>query len=154
MERRKKCDKYVVIPVLIMIFIFVQSAFPADLSSRESGLIVSLVRHFIDASPQAITFAVRKCAHFTEYLALGWSLLRPVSERLRGKAAGTAFLTAWLIGAVYAVTDEIHQIFVKDRSCEFGDILIDSAGVLTGLVIAIIVITIKQNRHHETEKNT
>ena len=78
---------YKIIPVLIMIFIFVQSAFPADLSSRESGLIVSLVRHFWDADPETITFTVRKCAHFIEYLALGWSLLLPVTNRF-GRPGG------------------------------------------------------------------
>ena len=51
-EEKNTKKIYKIIPVLIMIFIFVQSAFPADLSSRESGLIVSLVRHFWDADPE------------------------------------------------------------------------------------------------------
>ena len=139
-----------IIPVLIMIFIFVQSAFPADLSSRESGLIVSLVRHFWDADPETITYAVRKCAHFIEYSALGWSLLLPVTNRF-GRCGG---LYAWVFGSLYAVTDEIHQIFVEGRSCELGDILLDSAGVLTGLLIAFALSMIragKQNHKHKEE---
>ena len=41
---------------------------------------------------------------------------------------------AFAIGALYAVSDEIHQIFVPGRSCELRDILIDSAGVLVGIL--------------------
>ena len=139
---------YKIIPVLIMIFIFVQSAFPADLSSRESGLIVSLVRHFWDADPETITFTVRKCAHFIEYLALGWSLLLPVTNRF-GRPGG---LYAWVFGSLYAVTDEIHQIFVEGRSCEFSDILLDSAGVLTGLLIALALAKIRAASHSLKEE--
>ena len=139
---------YKIIPVLIMIFIFVQSAFPADLSSRESGLIVSLVRHFWDADPETITFTVRKCAHFIEYLALGWSLLLPVTNRF-GRPGG---LYAWIFGSLYAVTDEIHQIFVEGRSCEFSDMLLDSAGVLTGLLIALALAKIRAASHSLKEE--
>ncbi len=134
-------------PVIIMIFVFVQSAFPADLSSRESGLIVSLVRHFWDADPETITFTVRKCAHFIEYLALGWSLFLPVCNRF-GRLGG---LYAWVFGSLYAVTDEIHQIFVEGRSCELGDMLLDSAGVLTGLLIAFALRMIRAGRQSHKE---
>ena len=140
---------YKIIPVLIMIFIFVQSAFPADLSSRESGLIVSLVRHFWDADPETITFTVRKCAHFIEYLALGWSLLLPATKRF-GRTGG---LYAWIFGSLYAVTDEIHQIFVEGRSCEFSDMLLDSAGVLTGLLIAAVIGILHAGKQNESRKN-
>ena len=44
-------------------------------------------------------------------------------------------LTAWLIAAAYAVTDEIHQLFVPGRSCEFRDICIDAVGVLAGVLL-------------------
>ena len=147
-EEKNTKKIYKLIPVFIMIFIFVQSAFPADLSSRESGLIVSLVRHFWDADPETITYVVRKCAHFIEYLALGWSLLLPVTNRF-GRFGG---LYAWVFGSLYAVTDEIHQIFVKERSCELSDVLLDSAGVLTGLLIAFAFSMIRAGRQSHKEE--
>ena len=153
MTRRRKIES--ILPVLIMIFIFVQSAFPSELSGRESGLIVSFIRLFWEADPEKISFAVRKCAHFTEYLALGLSLLFPVKERFEGRAARghegikpvtAAFFSSWIFGTLYAVTDEIHQIFVEGRSCELRDMLIDSAGVLTGLVIALLILRRKRRK--------
>ena len=44
-------------------------------------------------------------------------------------------LCAWAIGTAYAVTDEIHQLFVPGRSCELRDICIDAVGVLCGCLI-------------------
>ena len=128
-----------------MVFIFAQSALPSELSSEESGVIVDLIMRVIeDILPygrEAIVFAVRKGAHFTEYLILGAVLVPAVKE---WREAGSRLLTAggapasWLIGTVYAVTDEFHQSFVPGRSCEFRDIVIDSGGVLTG-VLAVMV---------------
>ena len=44
-------------------------------------------------------------------------------------------LPPWAAGTLFAVTDEIHQIYVSGRSCEFRDILIDSCGVALGVLL-------------------
>ena len=141
MSAEKKRQNRILIPVLIMIFIFVQSAFPADLSSRESGFIVSLVRLFWKADPEVITHVVRKCAHFIEYLALGWSLMAPARDRF--ETTSKVLIYSWIFGSLYAVTDEIHQIFVDGRSCQFSDFAVDSAGVLTGLLIGCAIYALR-----------
>ena len=56
---------------------------------------------------------------------------------------------AWLIGTAYAVTDEFHQSFVPGRSCEFRDIVIDSCGVLTGVLAALLAGWIRAQREKE-----
>ena len=33
---------------------------------------------------------------------------------------------------LYAISDEIHQLFIVNRSCELRDVLIDMIGVLIG----------------------
>ena len=40
-----------------------------------------------------------------------------------------------IIGILYAITDEIHQLFVPGRSGRILDIGIDSLGVITGIFI-------------------
>ena len=60
-------------------------------------------------------------------------------------AAGGA-LAAWLIGTAYAVTDEFHQSFVPGRSCELRDVMIDSCGVLTGVLLATLVGWIRRGK--------
>ena len=163
-----------------MVFIFIQSALSSDLSSEESGVVVDLImRAFEDILPygrETIVFAVRKGAHFTEYLILGAVLVPAVKEwseasrlsgggadlpeasaRLAGTGTGAQEAAsrlliaggapaAWLIGTAYAVTDEFHQAFVPGRSCELRDVVIDSCGVLTGVLAALLAGWIRERR--------
>lgn len=140
MQNRKKRLFPLVITILIMAFIFLQSALPADLSKEESNLIVQALIEFLHVDPKVLSFAVRKCAHFTEYLLLGLSLFATVREydpvRLeRNEQWRRTALLSWGIGALYALTDEVHQAFVPGRSCEIRDMLIDSCGVAAGVLI-------------------
>ena len=133
----KKKKIYTLITILIMVFIFIQSALPADLSSMESGLISGFLAKLLDQDPEAMSFLIRKCAHFTEYMILGISLFLTMGEYLASAAVFSwrVFFSAWGIGAFYALTDEIHQIFSPGRSCELRDMCIDCAGLLTGILL-------------------
>ena len=131
-----------IMPWLIMAFIFVQSALPADLSSEESSFLVDWICRYIQADPEVVTVVVRKAAHFSEYLVLGISLGAAVSagvaekkNRKWNEGSGLILMQAGLIGVLYAVSDEIHQRFVPGRSGELRDILIDSVGVICGLML-------------------
>lgn len=114
-----------------MVFIFVQSALPGDLSGAESNVIVQAIVRLTGADGAALSFFVRKAAHFTEYAVLGGLLAVCVRDFGRG------FLPAWGIGALYAVTDEIHQAFVPERACAVMDMGIDAAGVACGVLIVL-----------------
>jgi len=143
MTLSKKGIIYITITLAIMVFIFIQSALTADISSRESSLIVDILAKYFKANPDLITTIVRKCAHFLEYLCLGASLFLTVRE-ISGKPVlhrpGFSVLIPWIIGTLYAVTDEIHQHFVPGRSCEARDMLIDSCGILTGVIVVFLFI--------------
>ena len=68
---------------------------------------------------------LRKCAHVTEYAVLAFLLRRALS-------------TPWAFAAAvgYAITDEFHQTFVRGRHGAPRDVLIDSIGIVIGLVVA------------------
>ena len=68
---------------------------------------------------------LRKLAHLVEYAILGGLLLRA----LRREPAAVA------LGSLYAVTDEIHQSFVAGRHGSPLDWLIDTLGVVAGVVL-------------------
>ena len=68
---------------------------------------------------------LRKCAHLTEYAILGALLLRAL-----GREA-----PAFLAGVAYAVTDELHQHFVRGRHASPVDVAIDAVGVAVGMLI-------------------
>ena len=67
---------------------------------------------------------LRKGAHVTEYAILGLLLLRAIGREL----------PAFLIGVGYAITDELHQHFVRGRHASPVDVAIDSTGVLLGIL--------------------
>ena len=148
--------KFTVIVIAIMAFIFFQSALPADLSSRESGRVVDLlVRLFQGIMPidrQTMVFIVRKGAHFAEYTILGGFLVPAVTEWMAvdktpvPDSVRSIRIISWLVGTLYAVTDEVHQYFVPGRSCELRDIGIDSCGVLAGVLVVSLLMRSKERR--------
>ncbi len=84
---------------------------------------------------ELFVFIVRKTAHFTEFAALGISLMLLLREyRLRHAAPW-----AWAIGTVYAGTDELHQYFNGTRTPSLRDVGIDSAGVLFGILVIMLL---------------
>ena len=136
------------ITALLMIFIFIQSALPADLSQQESGVIVLMLSRFLSADQEVLSFAVRKCAHFTEYMLLGMSLYVTVGEFFSfEEGSAVVHPVSWGIGTLYAVTDEVHQHFVPGRSCEIRDILIDSCGVAAGVLLMTIIRSVRGRRN-------
>jgi VanZ family protein len=67
----------------------------------------------------------RKLAHLAEYAVLGALLYRA----LRREPA------AIVLGSLYAVTDEVHQTFVSGREGSPLDWLIDTVGVVAGVLL-------------------
>ena len=92
------------------------------------------------------SYLVRKTGHMCEYAMLGVlvSLLLYTFERIRKntKWFGRLLLATYGIVILYAVSDELHQGFVKGRSPEVVDVLIDGIGGLLGALVVIGVIKI------------
>ena len=155
MYRKYRLLIHTAITILIMTFIFYQSSLPAILSSEMSGHLERIVAWILGKPSESVTFAVRKAAHVTEFTALGISLYYTVCDFLEwkyGKLNPSApknyrtsqsvisermrrIILPWVIGTVYAVSDEVHQLFVEGRSCEVRDMLLDSAGVAAGVLL-------------------
>lgn len=144
-----------VLSAAVLIFCFsAQDATQSDgTSGRFARLIFGLFASFRKMSPRAQTelvesvmFVVRKCAHFCIYAYLGFWLMHLVRQYIPAQKAkrGTALLTTVGISCLYAVTDELHQFFVPGRSCHPRDVCIDTAGALTGALIALLFALIWQ----------
>lgn len=144
------------ITLAVMIFIFVHSAMPGDVSVSESSFFAELLSTITGLSFQTAHFVVRKAAHFTIFTMLGICLAVNFNDfrtyTTPAKSAMTPaktvlwdhpLLAAWIAGTLYACTDEFHQLFVEGRSCELRDVCIDAAGVAFGIAIATIVRAIK-----------
>ena len=85
-----------------------------------------------------IDFPVRKCAHASEYAVLGVLMLGTAYSFAEDQGKKNRLL-CWCAGTAYTATDEFHQLFVPGRSCQFRDVCIDSAGILTGIVLFSLI---------------
>lgn len=82
--------------------------------------------------------------HFSIFFLLGFFLILSI---VKGKNKSFIFL-AVVIAIFYAVSDEIHQLFVFGRCCSFLDFLIDSSGVLLASFIYVLSLRFrKKNRY-------
>ena len=84
---------------------------------------------------ETVSYVVRKCAHFLEFTLLGFNLTGLYRAWRWEKKPLNALGLALLTGALYAATDELHQLFISQRSAAVLDVLIDSAGALTGALV-------------------
>ena len=101
--------------------------------------IVEEITHkdFSAESIEAWHHFIRKCAHFTEYMVLGMTVVYAFGEKL--KTVKRIIPVALGLCAFYAATDEIHQHFVPKRVGTVSDVLLDSVGALTGIVIFLLI---------------
>ncbi|MED4014497.1 VanZ family protein [Sutcliffiella cohnii] len=123
-----------------MVLIFSFSAQPAEQSSSLSGGIVEPIIETIETVVPVVSIDkeffhtfIRKNAHFFAYFILG--VLSLHAFRRSGVVGMKAGTFALLLSVVYAISDEVHQLFVPGRSGEVRDVLIDSAGAFIGIVI-------------------
>ena len=86
----------------------------------------------------------RKSAHVFIFTVLGFLLRICLESWFSGKKR--LLLSAFLIGAVYAASDEVHQLFVPGRTGSVQDILLDCGGVILGVLIAAGIIRLLSKR--------
>lgn len=140
---------YILAPVFWMAVIFTLSHQPAAVSSGQSGVIVGHLQQAMPGVSTAIlTFLVRKSAHIVAYFILGILMYRALRITIRRWRTSTVASFALLSCSLYAVTDEIHQLFVPGRSGELRDVMIDSIAALVGVGLCAWLM----RRRHEQDK--
>lgn len=83
-----------------------------------------------------------KYEHFIAYCGLGILLSLALYFQKKVKLiSSNAFLFALLFIFVYGAVDELHQLFVPGRYCDFYDWLADSFGGLIGIGIAFLFVS-------------
>lgn len=127
--------------------IFWFSAQNASDSAELSGqtvrkLVQFFVRDFNDL-PEHVQYdmvknlehLVRKAAHVTVFFILGILVTMALLQHEIKKR----FQAALLICVLYAVSDEVHQIFVDGRGAQIVDVFIDSCGALAGICLVLLI---------------
>ena len=139
-----------VIAVMVMIYCF--SAQTGVESGAMSGKITTWVLNlvipdFSDFAPEkqeairsTVGLLIRKMGHFTEYAMLGFSLMLHITQLQKKISVRLPLLWAWGIGTLYAASDEFHQGFVAGRGPSVVDVMIDSTGVIAGVLLLCAVL--------------
>lgn len=123
-----------ILTAICMAIIFYFSSRPANQSAGQSSVVTLFLQRLFHT--EAITeHMVRKFAHFTEFAGLGFL----INTALYCSTGKQKLPLGIAIGSAYAGTDEIHQIFVDGRSCQFTDWALDTAGIVTGAIIFLIL---------------
>ena len=151
-----------VIAVMVMIYCF--SAQNGTQSGAMSGKLTTWVINILvpdfenmteesqESLRSTVGFLIRKTAHFLEYALLGFSLMLHVAQIEKKIAVRLPWLWAWGIGTLYAASDEFHQGFVAGRGPSVRDVMIDSSGVIAGVLLILWILHRRKRRLAILEK--
>lgn len=145
--------------IVWMIVIFVNSSLQGGTSSGLSTSIISFIvkvlQIFGDNSSISNAISIvesdgfhlllRKTAHFVEFAILGMLYIMSLGifKTIRNLNI-KRFLIAIAMAVLYAITDEVHQLFVAGRVGAVGDILIDALGALFGAGCIVVLLNLKR----------
>ena len=122
--------------IAIAAAIFLFSSQPAEISNDTSkGALRKLLELFLGESTDELirryNHPLRKIAHFTLYALLGLSLTGVFQHQKRVHK----LMAAVICSAAFAALDELHQHFVEGRGPQLTDVLLDTAGAVTGALV-------------------
>ena len=137
-------------------FIFSNSMAVAAVSSGSSGRVLAWMRIILrrlghPALADRLTMhIVRKLAHFCEYMLEGFLLM--LCMRVYSRHPFKHISVPMLGGVLTALTDETIQLFSEGRSSQVTDVWLDSAGVLAGILVAVVFMALCSWVYHCVKK--
>lgn len=123
-----------------MVIIFWLSSRTAEESAGQSSFVLEWLRSLFGENAFS-DFIVRKAAHCLEFTGLSF-LFNIALMQTRKKPQ---YVQAVIFTSLYAITDEVHQIFVDGRSCQLMDWGIDTFGAALGAIGFLVIFTIIQH---------
>lgn len=134
--------------VIWMIVIFCFSSKPGDVSDKDSKFVLYIFNllglNLHSVFKDMANFAVRKTAHFSEYIILYILLYRAIKSTAVNisKIPLLSILGVFL----YASSDEFHQLFVPGRTGKITDVMIDCSGSLIITILIYITAYLKKRK--------
>ncbi len=133
----KKTIKWIaLITWLIIIFIFSHQPNSGNTTYSIIENIIPTLKHsnWIDI----INYIIRKTAHITEYLILSLLTISLLKEYT--KKEKIIIIINLIFCILYACSDEFHQSLIMGRTRKISDVLIDTIGIIIGLLLYILTI--------------
>lgn len=97
----------------------------------------------LDGRAGLAQFVLRKMAHFGSYFLLGG--FGYLGMRRIFKIKWLAPVLTWFATIAFAAFDEYHQFLTGDRTPSVHDVMLDSAGSLTAIILVMLIIYVKNN---------
>ncbi|GMA48108.1 VanZ family protein [Tetragenococcus muriaticus] len=163
-KARKNGNFYFVFPLVIMAVLFYSSAQTYETQSQ-----LSLLERLLSNEPfketlenvsfqyaddvvsieekgyfSFVEFFIRKLAHFGSYFLLGSGFFLSLLPKI--KTIGFAAFFSWLSATGYAGMDEFHQMLTQDRTPLFQDVMLDSFGALTAILLCCLIFSRTKRR--------
>lgn len=141
----KKSAWTLVILWMMLIFYF-SSQVATDSNGMSTGITVHIRKLIIwvlptlDVSIETLNHFIRKSAHFLVYFGLGFLLKNAYQVSGYINIKGSVY--ALIVSVLYAISDEVHQMFVPGRGPGIKDVFIDSIGALAGILVFMILMNI------------
>ena len=139
--------------ILVILWMLVVFSFSAQNGSKSSGISNKVAGKIIDIinltnigeqeerqiKIEKIEPVIRKMAHLTIYILGGILISNMMFQLILKNSIKLKIGISAIFGIVFAITDEIHQLFVGGRSGRIQDVIIDSIGVIIGIVFFQII---------------
>ena len=126
--------------IAVMVTIFILSAQNSEDSAETSGTLISWIDRLFELGISQDV--IRTAAHFCEYAGLGFSVINFLYAFRNALSPISAVIIAW----GYALTDEIHQIFVPGRAFQLIDLTVNFFGILLGIGVFVLIVLIAEIR--------
>lgn len=140
----KKNILRIILIVCILFWMYTVFGFSKHTGEVSSGISTKIAKLFSNDEDVIITLEkiIRKIAHLSEY-AVGGILFYSLFLTFKMSAKKQVIFSI-LITTIYAITDEIHQLFVPGRSGKITDVGIDVIGISIGICGLLFIIKIIQ----------
>lgn len=135
---------YVLLIGWMCVIFFLSSEGNAASTGRSDTIVEALRFLGISGQTDLLTFITRKSAHFFAYLTLG--VLTYSALRLHKLTPKFTIAICAAIVVLFAISDEIHQLFVPGRSGEVRDVIIDSVAGIIGIGLAGVYFAYRSKR--------
>jgi len=135
-------NRLIWIPVILWMMVIFYLSHQVASESNELSMGITKVLFevasmiFPSLEIELFNHVIRKNAHFIAYFILG--LLTINAIYWNKKFGHKAFIIALIISILYAVSDEIHQLFIPGRAGRLVDVLIDAFGAFCGIGVYTI----------------
>ena len=134
--------------IATMLIIYSFSGETAQESTETSGgIIEAILKLFLPNEKVTVDLIarlqhpIRKLAHFSIFALLGFTLANAFKVTFKIKNIFKYLLSLASV-IIYASTDELHQGLIDGRGPSFKDVLIDSFGGLTGILVFALMLFI------------